>query len=174
LVSVWRFRPSFSYLFLSKEDAKSGAEINPAKATKIVKKWAQHLGADLGAEKFCEVCLKCGESCPSKSIPIEREKKVDRGIERWSLNAETCFAYWGKIGTDCCICMAICPFSRPNRTIHRFVKFMLRTSALARVIFPYIDNILYGRRWRPRKALDWMDYPKGASSKEVPIFEADA
>jgi reductive dehalogenase len=129
---------------------------------------------DLGAEKFCEVCLKCGESCPSKSIPIEREKKVDRGIERWSLNAETCFAYWGKIGTDCCICMAICPFSRPNRTIHRFVKFMLRHSTLARVVFPYIDNILYGRRWKPRKALDWMDYPKGASSKEVPIFEADA
>jgi reductive dehalogenase len=129
---------------------------------------------DLGAEKFCEVCLKCGESCPSKSIPIEREKKVSRGIERWSLNAETCFAYWGKIGTDCCICMAICPFSRPNRTIHRFVKFMLRKSPLARVVFPYIDNILYGRRWKPRKALDWMDYPKGASSKEVPIFEADA
>jgi len=42
------------------------------------------------------------------------------------------------------------------------------------VVFPYIDNILYGRRWKPRKALDWMDYPKGASSKEVPIFEADA
>ena len=129
---------------------------------------------DLGAEKFCEVCLKCGESCPSKSIPIEREKKVDRGIERWSLNPETCFAYWGKIGTDCCICMAICPFSRPNRAIHRFVKFMLRNSTLARVVFPYIDNILYGRRWKPRKALDWMDYPKGAGAKEVPIFEADA
>jgi len=51
---------------------------------------------------------------------------------------------------------------------------MLRRSALARVVFPYIDNILYGRRWKPRKALDWMDYPRGASSKEVPIFEADA
>jgi hypothetical protein len=51
---------------------------------------------------------------------------------------------------------------------------MLRNSPLARVVFPYIDNILYGRRWKPRKALDWMDYPKGASSKEVPFFEADA
>ena len=26
---------------------RRGAEIDPAKATKIVKKWAQHLGADL-------------------------------------------------------------------------------------------------------------------------------
>jgi reductive dehalogenase len=120
---------------------------------------------DMGAEKFCEVCAKCGESCPSKSIPLEREKTVDRGSERWKLNAETCFEYWGKIGTDCCMCMAICPFSRPNRPIHRFVRFMLRNNALARVVFPYIDNILYGRQWKPRKSLDWLDYPKGDSSK---------
>ncbi len=129
---------------------------------------------DMGAEKFCEVCVKCGESCPSKSIPLEREKTVDRGIARWKLNAETCFEYWGKIGTDCCMCMAICPFSRPNRSIHRFVRFMLRRSYLARVIFPYVDNILYGRRWKPRKALDWMDYPKGPTSEDVPVFTADA
>jgi len=129
---------------------------------------------DMGAEKFCEACVKCGESCPSKSIPVEREKTVDRGIERWKLNAETCFEYWGRVGTDCCICMAICPYSRPNRTIHRFVRFMLRRSYLARVVFPHIDNILYGRRWKPRGTLDWMDYPKGAGSKGVPEFEADA
>jgi reductive dehalogenase len=129
---------------------------------------------DLGAEKFCEVCAKCGESCPSKSIPLEREQKVDRGIQRWKLNDETCFEYWGKIGTDCCICMAICPYSRPYRNIHKFVRFMLRQSYLARVVFPYIDNILYGRQWKPRKPLDWMAYPKGASSKGVPIFEGDA
>jgi reductive dehalogenase len=129
---------------------------------------------DIGAEKFCEACVKCGETCPSKSIPIEKEKRVDRGIERWTLNAETCFEYWGKIGTDCCVCMAICPYSRPNRSVHRFVKYMLRHSYLARVIFPTIDNILYGRRWKPRKALDWMDYPKGASSKDFPHFEVEA
>jgi hypothetical protein len=70
--------------------------------------------------------------------------------------------------------MAICPFSRPNRSIHKFVRFMLRNSHLARVVFPYIDNILYGRKWKPRSALDWMDYPKGASSEGVPVFDADA
>ncbi|MBW1773679.1 MAG: hypothetical protein JRJ82_12410, partial [Deltaproteobacteria bacterium] len=50
----------------------------------------------------------------------------------------------------------------------------LRRSYLARVIFPYVDNILYGRRWKPRKALDWMDYPKGPASEDVPVFKADA
>ncbi len=129
---------------------------------------------DMGGQKFCELCVKCGESCPSKSIPTEKAKKTDRGIERWTLNPDTCFEYWGKIGTDCCICMAICPFSRPNRPLHRFVRFMLRRSHLARVVFPRIDNILYGRRWKTRKALDWMDYPKRRTSEEVPVFKADA
>jgi reductive dehalogenase len=129
---------------------------------------------DLGAEKFCEACLKCAESCPSKSIPQEKEKTLVRGIERWKLKEESCFEYWGKIGTDCCVCMAICPFSRPYRSIHKFVRLMLRYSFLARVVLPHVDNILYGRRWKPRKALDWMDYPKGASSKGVPSFDIDA
>jgi hypothetical protein len=51
---------------------------------------------------------------------------------------------------------------------------MLRRSYLARVVFPHIDNILYGRQWKPRGTLDWMDYPKGAGSKGVPVLEADA
>jgi reductive dehalogenase len=114
---------------------------------------------DLGAEKFCGFCLKCAESCPSRSIPLEREKTVDRCIKFWKLNEETCFEYWGKVGTDCCVCMAICPYSRPNRSIHKLVKWILCRSLLARIVFPYIDNIIYGRRWKPRKPLDWMEYP---------------
>jgi epoxyqueuosine reductase QueG len=129
---------------------------------------------DLGAQKFCEACLKCAESCPSKSIPQDREKTVVRGIERWKLSEETCFEYWGKIGTDCCVCMAICPYSRPYRGIHKVVRLMLKLSFLARVLLPHVDNIMYGRRWKPRRALDWMDYPKGASSKGVPAFDIDA
>jgi reductive dehalogenase len=129
---------------------------------------------DLGAEKFCEACLKCAQSCPSKSIPLEREQEVDRGIKRWKVDEESCFEYWGKVGTDCCICMAICPFSRPYRSIHRLVRHVLKRSQLARVLFPHIDNFFYGKRWKPRKALDWVDYPRGASSRGAPAFDGDA
>jgi ferredoxin len=128
---------------------------------------------DLGAEKFCESCLKCAESCPSKSISLEREKTVDRGIKLWKLNEETCFEYWGKVGTDCCVCMAICPYARPNRSIHKLVRWFLCRSLLARMVFPHIDNILYGRRWKPRKPLDWMEYPKGNIAKEKPALQKD-
>ncbi len=113
---------------------------------------------DLGAEKFCERCLKCAESCPSRSIPRERRKTVDRGLLRWKLNDDGCFDYWGKVGTDCCVCMAVCPFSRPYRGIHKLVRYLLKHSALARVLFPHVDNLIYGRKWKTRKPPDWMAY----------------
>lgn len=129
---------------------------------------------DLGAEKFCEVCRKCAESCPSRSIPLDTDQKEDRGIVRWKMNEETCFDYWGRIGTDCCVCMAVCPFSRPYRSIHKLVRFILRRSMPARILFPHIDNLFYGRRWRPRPSPDWAAYPGGKGAKGVPVFKGDA
>ncbi len=126
---------------------------------------------DLGAERFCEACKKCAEACPSNSLPLEREQREDRGILRWKMNEETCFDYWGKIGTDCCVCMAVCPFSRPYRSIHRLVRFVLRRSLPAQRLFPHVDNLLYGRRWRSRRAPDWADYPRG---KRPPSTEGHA
>jgi reductive dehalogenase len=113
---------------------------------------------DLGAEKFCERCVKCAQSCPSGSIPTSREKTMERGLLRWKMDEESCFDYWGKVGTDCCICMAVCPFNRPDRPLHRMVRGILKRSHPAQVVFPHLDNLLYGRKWKPRKAPDWMDY----------------
>jgi reductive dehalogenase len=115
---------------------------------------------DLGAEEFCEKCLKCADSCPSRSIP-KGEKVVFNGVEKWKLNEDTCFEYWARVGTGCCICMAICPFSRPNRSLHRVVRWMLRHSPLARKVLPAIDNFIYGKRWRSRSVPEWVRYPKG-------------
>lgn len=112
---------------------------------------------DLGVEEFCKACLKCGEACPSKSISLG-EKTITNGISRWQLNAETCHDYWGKIGTDCCVCMAICPYTRPNRSIHKIAKWLLKRSKLARLILPHLDNHIYGRKWKPRKVPHWIDY----------------
>jgi reductive dehalogenase len=112
---------------------------------------------DLGADGFCRRCLKCAESCPSKSIAVGG-KTVVNGIEKWKLDAESCFDYWGRVGTDCSICMGVCPFSRPNRGLHRLVRWMIRRSALAQRVFPAIDNFVYGKRWNPRPAKMWISY----------------
>ncbi|MEN8211164.1 MAG: reductive dehalogenase [Thermodesulfobacteriota bacterium] len=111
----------------------------------------------LGVEEFCQKCKKCADSCPSKSIP-QGEKIVYNGFEKWKLDEDSCFDYWSKVGTDCSICMAICPFSRPNTLLHKFVRYFVARSKIAQTLFPYIDNFLYGKRWHPKKADPWIDY----------------
>jgi ferredoxin len=119
----------------------------------------------IGADEFCKRCKKCAESCPSKSILLE-EKVVYKGAAKWKLDADSCFKYWSKVGTDCSICMAVCPFSRPNTSIHKVVRWFVARSPIAQRIFPYIDNFLYGKKWRPKPVPSWLDYPKGKSSKK--------
>ncbi|MDJ0783557.1 MAG: hypothetical protein QNJ22_16390, partial [Desulfosarcinaceae bacterium] len=68
----------------------------------------------------------------------------------------SCFDYWGKVGTDCCICMAICPFSRPDTFTHRLVRHLVARSLVPKHIFPIFDNWLYGKRWRPRRVSPWL------------------
>jgi len=115
---------------------------------------------DLGVQKFCARCLKCADTCPSTSIP-KGGKEVFNGVEKWKLDEETCFGYWATIGTDCNICMGVCPYSRPNQSIHRLTRWMVAKSPIARVLFPYVDNIVYGREWRSGRVPPWIDCSKG-------------
>ena len=112
---------------------------------------------DRGVEAFCRACKKCATACPSRSIPLG-EMTVQNGLERWKLNEESCFDYWGKVGTDCSVCMGICPFSRPNRSVHRLVKWLLPRSWLAQRILPHLDNWVYGQKWKPRAVAPWAQY----------------
>ncbi len=119
----------------------------------------------MGVDEFCARCKKCAVSCPSKSIPLG-EKTVVNGIRRWKLDEDSCFEYWAKVGTDCSICMAVCPFSRPDTFSHKLVRLMLSRSRAARRYFPMMDNFIYGKRWKPRQVPPWLDYPRAADAKK--------
>ena len=118
----------------------------------------------IGVDTFCRKCKKCAVSCPSNSIPLG-PKTDSNGIEKWKIDEHACYRFWGKVGTDCAICMSICPFSRPDRPIHRLVRWMVGRSSLAQHLFPYIDNLIYGKKWRPKKLTSWLDIQ--VESKEV-------
>lgn len=120
----------------------------------------------LGVEEFCQACKKCADSCPSKSIPQDK-KTIFNGYSKWKLDEDSCFDYWRKVGTDCCICMAICPFSRPDTLLHRVVRKFVARSKVAQILFPHVDNFLYGKRWRPRKVAGWLSYRKELDKDEV-------
>ncbi len=66
----------------------------------------------LNVRDFCEACGRCAKMCPSKAISKDSPPTID-GVERWQTKQELCFKKWMEFGTDCGICIAVCPFSLP-------------------------------------------------------------
>lgn len=112
---------------------------------------------DIGVEDFCRICKKCSVCCPSKAIPMEDQMVVNHSL-RWVLNSETCFEYWGKIGTDCNVCMRVCPWSHARTFPHRLIVFMISRNALVRRIFSVMDDIFYGKKPKPLDAPEWVRF----------------
>lgn len=100
---------------------------------------------DLGVQNFCEICRKCALNCPSKAIPGTAKQNV-RGVEKWQLNIEKCFSYWKNIGTDCALCMKVCPFSHPDNLPHNIIRLGIRNSKFARKLSLWGDDFFYGKK----------------------------
>lgn len=112
---------------------------------------------DIGVEDFCRICTKCAHCCPSRSIPFDAPRQVN-GTLRWKLNVETCFDYWGRIGTDCCLCMRVCPWSHPRTLPHRLITELVVRNRIARRIFSLTDDLFYGKRPQPSSPPEWATY----------------
>ncbi|MEN8243202.1 MAG: reductive dehalogenase domain-containing protein [Chloroflexota bacterium] len=104
---------------------------------------------------FCMICKKCAENCPSHSISLEEPTDQD-SLRRWVLNAETCFAYWNELGTDCGICMKVCPYSHPDNLAHNIVRWGISKSGFFRRGALIMDDIFYGRIQDPKPAPSWL------------------
>jgi len=98
-----------------------------------------------GVQDFCEKCLKCAENCPSGAIPKGPKTDV-RGVMKWPLNIEKCLHYWRLVGTDCGLCMKVCPFSHPGALVHDLARAGIKRSAFARQVSAWGDDLFYGRK----------------------------
>ena len=100
---------------------------------------------EFGVQDFCAKCLKCARNCPSGAIP--RGGKTDvRGVMKWPLDIEKCLHYWRMIGTDCGLCMKVCPYSHPQALVHNLARAGIKRSAFARQISVWGDDLFYGRK----------------------------
>jgi ferredoxin len=104
---------------------------------------------------FCCRCQKCALACPSRSISFDDRIEID-GVHRWQINAESCFTYWCKVGTDCGRCMRVCPYSHPNNTLHNIVRAGVPRSALFRIAALKLDDFFYGRQPPTLELPDWI------------------
>jgi ferredoxin len=98
-----------------------------------------------GVQDFCEKCRKCAVNCPPGAIPYG-DRTMVRGIEKWQLNIEKCFYYWRSIGTDCGLCMKVCPFSHPDTLVHNILRKGIWRSSFARSVSVFGDDLFYGKK----------------------------
>jgi ferredoxin len=104
---------------------------------------------------FCRICVKCAENCPSKSIPFDDRQEID-GALRWRINPDTCFRYWNVVGTDCGLCMAVCPYSHPDNWGHDAMRWAIQRSGTARRAALWLDDLFYGRKPKRQPAPAWI------------------
>ncbi len=115
---------------------------------------------DLGVQHFCQHCKKCAHLCPSDSIPTG-DKTLNNGLLRWVTDADSCSAWWARVGTCCSWCMAVCPWSHPSTVSHRVSKFLVTRSALARRLLAWADDLFYGNYKGHWYGQEWCDYRRG-------------
>ena len=98
---------------------------------------------------FCKRCKKCADCCPGQSIPTD-DPKVNEGIKRWKINSESCFTFWCKAGTDCGRCMAVCPYSHPDHSLHKIIRRGIKRSKFFRYLAVHLDDYFYGKKPAPK------------------------
>jgi ferredoxin len=98
-----------------------------------------------GVQDFCDICRRCAVNCPSGSIPAGEKTDV-RSVRKWPLRIESCFHYWRAIGTDCGLCMKVCPFSHPPTAVHNLIRRAIKRNPLARRVAVYGEDLFYGRK----------------------------
>jgi ferredoxin len=107
----------------------------------------------LGAAAFCEICKKCADNCPSRALSLSGRESV-AGVMKWPTRVEACYAVWRSYGTDCGICLAVCPFSHRNNWFHNLVRSMIRRFRWTHRPALWLDDLIYGRKWKPKGARD--------------------
>ncbi|UCC39107.1 MAG: reductive dehalogenase [Candidatus Aminicenantes bacterium] len=100
--------------------------------------------AALGIQNFCQRCQKCATNCPAQAIP-PGEKTEENGVLKWVLNREECYRFWRKSGTDCAVCIYVCPYSKPHNTFHRIIRKMTEKSSVFQSLSARGDDFFYGR-----------------------------
>ncbi len=100
-------------------------------------------------ENFCRICKKCAKNCPSRAI-LDGQRPSSRNFSHWSIDQESCYSFWRRAGSDCSVCIASCPFTKPDSAVHRLVRWAIRRNPLLQRLALLGDDLVYGKKFRMR------------------------
>jgi len=112
---------------------------------------------DFGLLEFCEVCKRCAEACPSGCLSFKDKPDFEvrgpwnnPGHQAWFEESPKCLAYWRESTSGCSICIAVCPWSKKDKTIvHGMVKAASAKMRFLDGFFTSMDEAFgYGRQKR--------------------------
>ena len=78
---------------------------------------------DLGVDDFCMSCRICEDACPPEAL--WPEKQTVRGVEKWYVDFDKCLPFFNE-HQGCSICIAVCPWSRPDVGLNLAAKLKRR------------------------------------------------
>jgi len=116
---------------------------------------AQDPPVSFGAAAFCKICKKCADACPANAIP-RGPQEIVAGVEKWQSRDDTCYRHWRTVGTDCAVCLKVCPFSHPANPVHDLVRWAIGRNGLTRRLALWGDDLFYGRL--PAGRFPWPDW----------------
>lgn len=117
-----------------------------------------------GVKEFCKRCKRCAEACPSKAISFDTEPTFtgqtvcnNPGVEKWYMNPEKCFQFWGENGGDCGNCIAACPYNKPDMWHHRMITGLTKIfGGPAHTAMKQMDKIFgYGNTYDKKAVRRW-------------------
>jgi reductive dehalogenase len=107
---------------------------------------------DFGVTEFCNICRRCSDACPVKAIP-DGAPSAERysisnipGVKKWTINADKCFKFWTNQGTDCSICIRVCPYNKEMSRWHNRLWRWLAGTSLRNVALWLDKKLKYGER----------------------------
>jgi ferredoxin len=98
-----------------------------------------------GVQHFCTICRKCAEVCPSRAVDRGDKREIN-GAVKWQSEQDSCYRYWRTVGSDCALCMKICPYAHPVNPAHDMVRWAITRNPLARRLALWADDLAYGRK----------------------------
>lgn len=123
---------------------------------------------DFGLQKFCIECKKCATSCPSNAISKADEPYWET-VNQWQASGkrayfednEACFSFQTSKDIYCSTCMAVCPWSKQDRTLlHEMAHIMAaklpgKLPGVGKVLTKLDDLFGYGRITNGKKIERW-------------------